>query len=156
MLYLLYVSNLIYCRHFRFYTILRFDLFSLLTILYPYLKRYNCLTQTFSATDFDDSSSTDSKEPTIATPPDDVQIVIDKMASYVARNGDEFADIVRAKNDPRFTFLEPDNIYHAYYKKLMQQKRGGDVNGKDKKKKSTGTYLFLYYLSITAHDLHNF
>lgn len=97
-------------------------------------------------TDFDDSSSTDSKEPAIATPPDDVQIVIDKMASYVARNGDEFEDIVRAKNDPRFTFLELDNMYHAYYKKLMQQKRGGEVNGKEKKRKSTGMYIKSYWV----------
>lgn len=69
-----------------------------------------------------------------------MQIVIDKMAAYVARNGDEFAEIVRAKGDPRFTFLEPDHMYHAYYKRLMQQKRGVDVNGKnkDKPKKSSG------------------
>lgn len=95
------------------------------------MKNYNTDSDS-DVSDFDDNSSTDSKEPAIATPPEDVQIVIDKMASYVARNGDEFADIVRAKNDPRFTFLEPDNIYHAFYKKLMQHKRGGDVNGKEK------------------------
>lgn len=56
------------------------------------------------------------------------------MAAYVARNGDEFEDIVRSKNDPRFTFLEPNDIYHPFYKKLMQEKRGVDVNGKDKHK----------------------
>ncbi|XP_075983557.1 suppressor of white-apricot isoform X4 [Anticarsia gemmatalis] len=100
------------------------------------MKNYNTDSDS-DVSDFDDSSSTDSKEPAIATPPDDVQIVIDKMAAYVARNGDEFADIVRAKNDPRFTFLEPENVYHPYYRRLMQQKRG-DVNGKEKKKKSSG------------------
>lgn len=62
------------------------------------------------------------------------------MASYVARNGDEFANIVRAKNDPRFMFLEPDNEYYAYYRRLMQQKRGIDANGKEKKKKASGKF----------------
>ncbi|XP_052751914.1 protein suppressor of white apricot-like isoform X2 [Galleria mellonella] len=85
--------------------------------------------------DFDDTSSTDSKEPAIVKPPEDVQLVIDKMAAYVARNGDEFAEIVRSKNDPRFTFLEPDNVYHPYYKRLMQEKRGIDVNGKSRERK---------------------
>lgn len=56
------------------------------------------------------------------------------MAAYVARNGDEFADIVRAKNDPRFTFLEPNDVYHAYYNQLMQEKRGVDANGVAEKK----------------------
>ncbi|KAJ8712838.1 hypothetical protein PYW08_008142 [Mythimna loreyi] len=100
------------------------------------MKNYNTDSDS-DMSDFDDSSSTDSRDkPSIITPPEDVQIVIDKMASYVARNGDEFADIVRAKNDPRFTFLHPENIYHAYYKRLMQQKRGIDVNGKEKKKRA--------------------
>ncbi|XP_059048197.1 protein suppressor of white apricot isoform X2 [Achroia grisella] len=85
--------------------------------------------------DFDDTSSTDSREPPVVQPPEDVHSVIDKMAAYVARNGDEFAEIVRAKNDPRFTFLDPDNVYHPYYKRLMQSKRGVDVNGKGRERK---------------------
>ena len=72
------------------------------------------------------------------------------MAAYVARNGDEFEEIVRAKNDPRFTFLEPNNMYHTFYKKLMQEKRGVDVNGKDKKsnKHDKGKYLFRKRIKI--------
>ncbi|KAL0818469.1 hypothetical protein ABMA28_008927 [Loxostege sticticalis] len=106
------------------------------------MNHYNTDSDTDDS-DSDESSSSDSKTP-IATPPEDVQIVIDKMAAYVARNGDEFAEIVRAKNDPRFTFLEPNNVYHAYYKRLMQQKRGVDVNGKAKetKKKTTAPVSF--------------
>lgn len=87
------------------------------------------------STDFDDSSSDSKDKPIVLTPPDDVKTVIDKMAAYVARNGDEFEEIVRSKNDPRFTFLEPDNMYHPFYKRLMQEKRGVDVNGKDKQTK---------------------
>ncbi|XP_073948076.1 suppressor of white-apricot isoform X1 [Choristoneura fumiferana] len=92
------------------------------------MKNYNTDSDS-DASDYDSSSSGSKDKPLIITPPEDVQVVIDKMAAYVARNGDEFADIVRAKNDPRFTFLDPENIYHAYYKRLMQQKRGGE-NGK--------------------------
>ncbi|CAH2229484.1 jg20858 [Pararge aegeria aegeria] len=96
------------------------------------MKNYNTDSDSEDS-DFDDSSSSDSKhKPIIIIPPDDVKTVIDKMAAYVARNGDEFEDIVRSKNDPRFTFLEPINKYHNFYKKLMQEKRGVDVNGKDK------------------------
>ncbi|XP_045453913.1 protein suppressor of white apricot [Melitaea cinxia] len=95
------------------------------------MKNYNTDSDTDDS-DFDDSSSSDSKhKPAIVIPPDDVKVVIDKMAAYVARNGDEFEDIVRSKNDPRFTFLEPNDIYHPFYKKLMQEKRGVDINGKD-------------------------
>ncbi|RVE49118.1 hypothetical protein evm_006239 [Chilo suppressalis] len=97
------------------------------------MKNYNTDSDT-DASDSDDASSPET--PTILDPPEDVQVVIDKMAAYVARNGDEFADIVRAKNDPRFTFLEPANVYHPYYKKLMQQKRGIDVNGTAKQGKN--------------------
>lgn len=91
-----------------------------------------------SSTDYDSSSSGSKDKPLIITPPEDVQVVIDKMAAYVARNGDEFAEIVRAKNDPRFTFLDPENIYHAYYKRLMQQKRGGENGKGDTSKRPAG------------------
>ncbi|CAH0713538.1 unnamed protein product, partial [Brenthis ino] len=98
------------------------------------MKNYNTDSDSDDS-DFDDSSSSDSKDkPIIITPPEDIKIVIDKMAAYVARNGDEFEEIVRAKNDPRFTFLEPNNLYHTFYKKLMQEKRGIDVNGKERSK----------------------
>lgn len=48
-------------------------------------------------------------------PPADVQIVIDKMASYVAKNGRDFEAIVKNKGDPRFNFLELSHQYHGYY-----------------------------------------
>ncbi|CAH0758372.1 unnamed protein product [Diatraea saccharalis] len=106
------------------------------------MKNYNTDSETEDS-DFDDTSSTESKLPAILVPPEDVQVVIDKMAAYVARNGDEFAEIVRAKNDPRFTFLEPAHEYHPYYQKLMQEKRGIDVNGtKQGKRKSSAPVSF--------------
>ncbi|RDD37811.1 Splicing factor, suppressor of white-apricot-like protein [Trichoplax sp. H2] len=60
----------------------------------------------------------------IVPPPPDIQGVIDKMAQYVARNGDKFELVVRAKSDPRFNFLLPWNVHYRYYlykKKLCLQ-----------------------------------
>ncbi|XP_076282766.1 suppressor of white-apricot isoform X2 [Lasioglossum baleicum] len=53
--------------------------------------------------------------PSFIVPPADVQIVIDKMASYVAKNGRDFEAIVKNKGDPRFNFLELSHQYHGYY-----------------------------------------
>ena len=52
-----------------------------------------------------------------------MQSVVDKMAEYAAKNGEDFERTVLSKNssDPRFAFLRPGNEYHAYYttKKLL-------------------------------------
>lgn len=53
--------------------------------------------------------------PSFIVPPTDVQIIIDKMASYVAKNGRDFEAIVKNKGDPRFNFLELSHQYHGYY-----------------------------------------
>ncbi|XP_011305382.1 splicing factor, suppressor of white-apricot homolog isoform X2 [Fopius arisanus] len=53
--------------------------------------------------------------PSFIVPPADIQIIIDKMASYVAKNGRDFEAIVKAKGDPRFNFLELSHQYHGYY-----------------------------------------
>ena len=48
-------------------------------------------------------------------PPQDLQTTIDKMASYVARNGRSFEEVVLAKDKNRFKFLSPDDFHHQYY-----------------------------------------
>ncbi|XP_016839599.1 splicing factor, suppressor of white-apricot homolog isoform X2 [Nasonia vitripennis] len=53
--------------------------------------------------------------PSFIVPPADIQIIIDKMASYVAKNGRDFEAIVKNKGDPRFSFLELSHQYHGYY-----------------------------------------
>ncbi|XP_029427447.1 splicing factor, suppressor of white-apricot homolog isoform X2 [Rhinatrema bivittatum] len=61
----------------------------------------------------------------IIPPPPDIQPVIDKLAEYVARNGIKFETSVRAKNDPRFEFLQPWHEYNPYYefkKQFFSQK----------------------------------
>ncbi|XP_048114725.1 splicing factor, suppressor of white-apricot homolog [Alosa alosa] len=68
-----------------------------------------------------------SAPPTIIPPPPDIQPVIDKLAQYVARNGEKFEGSVRAKNDPRFDFLQSWHQYNTYYefkKHYFMQKEG--------------------------------
>ncbi|VDO03160.1 unnamed protein product [Rodentolepis nana] len=52
-----------------------------------------------------------------SSPPADLRSIIDKMAEYVARNGDEFQNVVKSKkqDDPRFAFLQTGHIHHDYY-----------------------------------------
>ena len=49
-------------------------------------------------------------------PPSEIQIVIDKTATYVAKNGHEFEQKLIFKQDPRFQFLHENNEYNLYYK----------------------------------------
>ena len=60
--------------------------------------------------------------PTAAPPTPDLQPIIDKMAEYVVKNGDNFEMTVikRHAGDSRFNFLNPWDEYHPYY---MQQKQ---------------------------------
>uniref|UniRef100_A0A8C4ENI1 Splicing factor, suppressor of white-apricot homolog n=1 Tax=Dicentrarchus labrax TaxID=13489 RepID=A0A8C4ENI1_DICLA len=63
----------------------------------------------------------------IIPPPPDIQPVIDKLAEYVARNGVKFEASVRAKNDPRFDFLQSWHQYNTYYefkKNYFMQREG--------------------------------
>lgn len=65
--------------------------------------------------------------PSFIVPPADIQIIIDKMASYVAKNGRDFEAIVKNKGDPRFNFLELSHQYHGYYAHKLTIYEG-DVN----------------------------
>lgn len=51
----------------------------------------------------------------IPYPPEELRNIIDKTAAYVLKNGKEFEDILRAKNDGRFTFLHYADQYNRYY-----------------------------------------
>lgn len=54
-------------------------------------------------------------------PPKEMQVIIDKMASYVAKNGRDFETIVQSKKDPRFSFLNSTHNFHAYYQHKVRQ-----------------------------------
>jgi len=71
----------------------------------------------------------------IIPPPPDLQPIVDKLAHYVAKNGDEFEKIVRAKQDPRFDFLNIWSSHYTYYehkKKLIR----GDMVGKTRRRRT--------------------
>lgn len=53
--------------------------------------------------------------PGIPCPPEEQRIIIDKTAAYVLKNGKDFEEILRTKNDQRFTFLQYTDPYHKYY-----------------------------------------
>ena len=57
-------------------------------------------------------------------PPDDVRVIIDKMATYVSKNGDDFEKIVKSKGDPRFQFLNEEHDFHIYYKRKIGEFSG--------------------------------
>ncbi|XP_026475012.1 splicing factor, suppressor of white-apricot homolog [Ctenocephalides felis] len=67
-------------------------------------------------TDSDNSDSEIEVENLVPIPPDAEKLIIVKMAIYVAKNGKEFEEIVKAKKDPRFNFLTPTHQYHTFYK----------------------------------------
>ena len=50
-------------------------------------------------------------------PPPEVRNIVDKTASFVARNGVEFESKIRMneQSNPKFNFLNPGDPYHAYY-----------------------------------------
>ncbi|KAF0312345.1 Protein suppressor of white apricot [Amphibalanus amphitrite] len=56
-----------------------------------------------------------------ALPPADVKLIIDKMASYVAKNGRDFEGIVMGRGDERFSFLRDSHAHHAYYRHKLEQ-----------------------------------
>jgi hypothetical protein len=57
------------------------------------------------------------------TPPQELQVVIDKTALYVAKNGDEFEETLKKKNDSRFPFLKPTDEFHTYYRFKVKENR---------------------------------
>uniref|UniRef100_A0A0B7ASQ4 Splicing factor 3A subunit 1 n=1 Tax=Arion vulgaris TaxID=1028688 RepID=A0A0B7ASQ4_9EUPU len=63
----------------------------------------------------------------IIYPPPEVRNIVDKTASFVARNGPEFENRIRQNevNNPKFNFLQPTDAYHGYYQhKVTEFKEG--------------------------------
>lgn len=63
----------------------------------------------------------------IIYPPPEVRNIVDKTASFVARNGPEFESRIRQneQNNPKFNFLNPADPYHAYYQHKVREFREG-------------------------------
>jgi len=68
----------------------------------------------------EDASSAPATKPSIGIiyPPPEVRNIVDKTASFVARNGPEFETRIRQNeiNNPKFNFLTINDPYHAYYR----------------------------------------
>lgn len=77
-----------------------------------------------SESDADSDDANEDGGDVIPIPPADVQVIVDKMASYVAKNGIDFENIVKAKGDPRFVFLEAKHLYNPYYKTKLREYLG--------------------------------
>ena len=68
----------------------------------------------------------------IIYPPPEVRSIVDKTATFVARNGPEFEDKIRQNeiNNPKFNFLNSADPYHAYYRhklKDIQEGKSGET-----------------------------
>merc|ERR1712142_198599 len=64
-------------------------------------------------------------KPTIGIiyPPPEVRNIVDRTANFVARNGPEFEDRIRANeaDNIKFDFLNPDDPYNAYYAHKLKE-----------------------------------
>ncbi|TRM61735.1 Pre-mRNA splicing factor PRP21 like protein-domain-containing protein [Schizophyllum amplum] len=64
-------------------------------------------------------------------PPPEIKSVIDRTATFVARsaNPPQFEDKIREgqRNDPKFSFLNPADPYHAYYRHKLTKVAQGEI-----------------------------
>lgn len=65
-------------------------------------------------------------------PPREIRAVVDKTAQFVARSGPQFEERIRENEraNPKFSFLNPRDPFHAYYLykiRLTREGRGGDA-----------------------------
>ncbi|PWN39891.1 hypothetical protein IE81DRAFT_326065 [Ceraceosorus guamensis] len=61
-------------------------------------------------------------------PPPDIRSIVDKTATFVARNGVQFEAKIRGdeRANTKFAFLNPEDAYHAYYRAKIQFVQSGD------------------------------
>lgn len=61
----------------------------------------------------------------IIHPPPDIRNIVDKTATFVAKNGPEFERRIMANNatNAKFNFLNPSDPYHAYYQHRLSEFR---------------------------------
>ncbi|KAA1471256.1 hypothetical protein DENSPDRAFT_837212 [Dentipellis sp. KUC8613] len=65
-------------------------------------------------------------------PPPEVKSIVDRTAAFVARsaNPPQFEDKIREnqRSDPKFSFLNPADPYHAYYRHRMEKVARGELD----------------------------
>uniref|UniRef100_A0A1B6LWF0 SURP motif domain-containing protein n=1 Tax=Graphocephala atropunctata TaxID=36148 RepID=A0A1B6LWF0_9HEMI len=76
-----------------------------------------------------EESTQPSSQPVVGIiyPPPEVRNIVDKTASFVARNGPEFESRIRQNEvgNPKFNFLSLGDPYHAYYQHKVKEFREG-------------------------------
>lgn len=80
-----------------------------------------------NSTEEEEEGETEKKE-VYKVPSGDTQVIIDKMALYVSKNGDQFETLVKARGDLRFHFLNEEHEYNKYYKEKIRELKGGPKN----------------------------
>ncbi|XP_051225579.1 uncharacterized protein [Lolium perenne] len=87
-------------------------------------------------------SVSDTKE-VILEPPSFMKGTVEKIVEFILRNGKEFEEklIAQDRMTGRFPFLLPNNPYHSYYLKILQEtqeskSRGGSSECKDRRSSS--------------------
>ncbi|XP_056642343.1 splicing factor 3A subunit 1 [Diorhabda sublineata] len=83
----------------------------------------------------------------IIYPPPEVRNIVDKTASFVARNGPEFEARIRQNElgNPKFNFLNTGDPYHAYYQHKVKDFREGKAQ-----EPTAGLNQAVSKLSVTA------
>jgi len=67
----------------------------------------------------------------IIFPPPDIRTIVDKTATFVAKNGVEFENRIKEKEatNPKFAFLSPADPYHAYYRHKVKEIESNESAG---------------------------
>ncbi|OLN86038.1 Pre-mRNA-splicing factor [Colletotrichum chlorophyti] len=82
-----------------------------------------------AATNGEAASALDELKPPagVVLPPREIRNVLEKTAGYVARNGLIFEDRIRDKEraNPKFSFLNDADAYHAYYQWRLDEIKAG-------------------------------
>ncbi|KAJ3065066.1 hypothetical protein HK102_008036, partial [Quaeritorhiza haematococci] len=68
----------------------------------------------------------------IIYPPPEIKSIVEKTASFVARNGPQFEERIREneKHNPKFCFLNPNDPYRAYYEHKIKEIKEGKTTTK--------------------------
>lgn len=71
------------------------------------------------------SVATHTKTIGIIHPPPDIRTIVEKTATFVAKNGQEFEQRIMNNNanNPKFNFLKSSDPYHAYYQHRLSEFR---------------------------------
>jgi splicing factor 3A subunit 1 len=76
-----------------------------------------------AAMEVDDGPETSSKAVGIIQPPPDMKSIVEKTASFVAKNGPQFEQRIlnNERNTTKFAFLQPGTPYYPYYQMKLRE-----------------------------------